>query len=747
MRLAAVLLAAFASLPAIAADSSAPEVRFHLTARPWQPLNDTRADLLDQLEPTVRAIATLQVYDAAKPDAADNGAIRDPHNKAEVQYSTPYFAFAAATLLANDRAPELAPAAARAMDRATRDISDGKATDNHGEFFVAPMMKAYRLFVALRTRFPDELTDARLALWRERLSLPRARFMNLGVKQNWRTYASKGEWLRQQDGFISDGVDWIEGNWLSASEGGQRERFTRAETLGQSPALNLYHDDTGDPETFAYNAGAAGNLLDMLEAGYDGPSAAEMRELVTRDLTTGLLFMGGSGEAPAGGRTGNHVWNDVVFGNNYDLLAEIAAREGDFWRAGQFRRAARLAFRSAWRFRQEAGWMSVTKNLFDPSLKTHYARYSALGNYNGYVQIHTSEALANRRTEIAERPTPAEIGGYALVLPDSYANTFINAGGLQLQICTRGQTDNYAGVQWSTLGIVRFSRPGWDSRLGPADGATASDFSNGASFAPVFLENGEWVRVSQSPKRYAGRFVAEFVHPLLVRGTLTLAPREGQTGPTFVQRITLTPDGALIDTARTGGDEPFGVVWPLLEFDGRTRLAREISNHLAATSYPGPAADQQAFIALRAGHALDASAPVMRSAYGDLRPVRVTDAGGGAVETFVYPRSHDDPPAETVRAGFVRDGDDFVSPLGRVRGALYIGRSSAGGRGDRIDLDADGAPDVTFSEPCDFVLQLAGGRVTAIEADRAVVATMDGHEFRVVAHQPIEFRPRDEISR
>jgi hypothetical protein len=877
--LAASLLPAFAAVAQNSLPDYAPEVRFHLTARPWQPVGDTTTDLLDHLEPVVRAISGLQYFDTANPADVNNGAIRDPYNNAEVQYSTPYFTFAAATLLAHDRAPELLTAAVRAMDRCTRDISDGKANDYHGEFFVAPMMKAYRLFAALQAKYPAELTAARLDFWRARLSLPRARFMGLTVKQNWRTYASKGEWLRQQAGFITDGAAWIEGNWTRAGEGAQRERFTRAETLGFAPALNLYHDDTGSPETFAYNGGAAGNLLDMLESGYDGPSAAEMRTLIERNLSACLLLMGGSGEAPAGGRTGDHVWNDIVYGNDYDLMAEIAARsdsDAQVRRAGQFRRAARLAFRSGWRFRQEAGWMSVTKSLFPPALKNRYATYSALTNYNGYFQIHSAEAVANRRTEIPEQATPAEIGGYALTLPSSYANSFLDAGGMQLQLCTQGQTDNYAGVQWSTLGIVRFSRPGWDSRLGPANGATTSTYTNSAAFGPAFFENGAWVRVSQFPARYAGSFTPEFAHPLLVRGTCTLAPRAGQTGPTFTLKITLTPDGALIDTARVSGAEPCALIWPLLEFDGRTRLERTTTAQLATTAYPvaagmeaviqaeaattlsggaviesdhaachgagfanlppsggalewagveggaggrtvigfrfsygagvastatrtvdltvngvttpltfvstgtfddwhqiyvpvslaagaantirltstgqdsanidelrvrapAPAAaepDQQAFIALRATHQLDATAATMRTAYGDVRPVQVTDSGGDVIETFVYPRSAGDPSAEVVRTSFTRNGADFSSVLGRVTGNLYVGRTSAGGRGDAIDLDHDGAADVTFSQSCDFVLQLSAGKVTAIEADRAVAATVAGRVMQLAPYTP-----------
>ena len=874
----AAVLPAFAqtSLPAYA-----PEVRFHLTARPWQPAGDTTTDLLDHLEPVVRAVSRLQYFNTANLADVNNGAIRDPYNNAEVQYSTPYFTFAAATLIARDRAPELLTAAIRAMDRCTQDISDGRATDNHGEFFVAPMMKAYRLFTSLQPRFPAELTAAKLDLWRTRLSLPRSQFMNLGVKQNWRTYAAKGEWLRQQDGFITDGTAWIEANWTLASEGSQRERLTRAEALGQSPALNLYHDDTGTPETFAYNGGAAGNLLDMLEAGYDGPSAPEMRQLLQRNLTACLLLMGGSGEAPAGGRTGDHVWNDVVYANDYDLMAEIAARSGDQRLAGQFRRAARLAFRSAWRFQQEPGWMSVTKSLFHPALKNRYATYSALTNYNGYVQIHTAEALANRRTAIPEQPTPAEIGGYALNLPASYAHTFLNAGGMQLQLGTRGQTDNYAGVQWSTLGLVRFSRPGWDSRLGPAAGATTSTYTNSAAFAPAFLENGSWVRVSQFPARFAATFTPEFAHPLLVRGTYTVAPRPGQTGPTFTMRLTVTPDGALIDTARTSGTEPYGVIWPLLEFDGRTRLESAVTARTAVTAYPyfndaanvlqaeaattvsggtaiesahpgyngsgfanlpptggilewtgveggpggrtvlgfryaygagvastatrtvtlsvngtatpltftttgtfgdwhqlyvpvsltpgatntvrltttgqdggnidelrvhlpapaAPEQDQQSFLALAPTHQLDASAAPMRTAYGDVRPIHLTDTAGGPLQTFVYPRSAGDPSAESVRASFVRDGADFSSVLGRVRGDAYVGRTSAGGRASSLDLDGDGTAELTFDQTCEFIVQLAEGRPTAIETDRPVTATLSGRTLHLAAFTPIALSP------
>ena len=43
----------------------------------------------------------------------------------------------------------------RALDRATLNISTGKANDSHSEFFGAPMMKAFHLFEALQTQHPS----------------------------------------------------------------------------------------------------------------------------------------------------------------------------------------------------------------------------------------------------------------------------------------------------------------------------------------------------------------------------------------------------------------------------------------------------------------------------------------------------------------------------------------------------------------------------------------------------------------
>jgi len=133
-----------------------PDVRFHLTARPWVPVNVPTSDLVRQLDEAVHALAPLQYWNEGNPADVRNGAILDPYNgRKEVQYATPLFAFNVATLLSQGRAADLLKTGIRALDRATLNISTGPANDHHGEFFAAPMVKALRIYESLQKKYPE----------------------------------------------------------------------------------------------------------------------------------------------------------------------------------------------------------------------------------------------------------------------------------------------------------------------------------------------------------------------------------------------------------------------------------------------------------------------------------------------------------------------------------------------------------------------------------------------------------------
>ena len=98
------------------------------------------------------------------------------------------------------------------------------------------------------------------------------------------------------------------------------------------------------------------------------------------------------------------------------------------WSAGQFRPAAMLAFQNIQRWRRDdgewAGSFFVTKNRFDPADRVGYHLASEYSNYNGSLMFHLSEAFHARKSQITERPAPAEIGGYALDLDSKFATVF-----------------------------------------------------------------------------------------------------------------------------------------------------------------------------------------------------------------------------------------------------------------------------------------------------------------------------------
>lgn len=685
---------------------------YHLTARPWKPLAISRDRYLDAIEGLCRYSIHHQSAD---------GAIIDPFLNREHQYATPYFAYAAGTLVHAGRARDLLAAGEKAMDHATRCFAGGNRAipDQHGNFFIAPLVGALELYAG-------HVPKSTIALWRERLKKPRRDIQAENATNNWETYVMKGEWMRVLAGLAdrADATAAIEEAWGSR----QRER------VAPEP-WRVYHDRTTDPDTLSVEAVGRGNLLALTHLGYDGPSAREIREAAEAGTRLTLLLQDPSGQVPANGRTDDHVWVDVGYQLAFDVMAERS--RDDAWLAGQFRHAAMLSFQGIQRWRRTdgewAGSFFVTKNHFDPRQRVGYQPASQYSNYNGSLMFHLAEAYNERVSEIEERPAPAEIGGYAVEMDPQFASAFANAGGMQIQVNLRGQPTATYENRWTPLGVVRFARAGWDTRLGPSDGALSPQ-DDGISFAPAFIENGRWLRLASLPARYEGVWSVAFVHPLLVRCAVDYRPKPGESGPALRNEFILTPDGVFSETRKTSsGTVKWAVTWPLLENDGRP-LQRSTTRSVATTSYAG-SPDRQNFVAVGASPQITPE-EVVRSTFGDLRPLRV-ETSDTVNRTFIYPTGVSDLAANRVHDSFQVTAGGFRSVLGRVSGNLYVGRTSAGGVGRELDLDGDGKPDVTFSAECGFLLQLARGKVTAVESDRAVVGEIQGRHISLEAHSPV----------
>ena len=691
---------------------------YHLTARPWQPLGTSSEAILDAVEGLCRF---------AVQHVNEEGAFIDPFLDREHQYATPYLAHALGTLLYAGRAEDLLPTAVLTMDHSTKLVEAGSDAipERHGEFFTAPLSGALVLYSGL----VDETT---LTEWRRRLQVPVEHYIEDIHRKtnNWRTYAMKGEWARYKAGLIERdaAVEFIEDGWIMRT---QRDRIG-------SDLRNLYQDWNGHPQSHAVEAVGRGNLLALVEEGYDGPSAATIEELVLNGTALSLLLQDPTGQCPPNGRTDDHVFNDVLYQLIFEVLAERSTHAGDAWKAGQYRRAAQLAFKSIQRWRRDdegwAGSFYITKNHFDPEERIGYQPASQYSNYSGAAMYHLAEAYLTRQSDIEEKPAPCEIGGYAFGMDERFGSVVANAGGMHVFANLRGDSVAKYDTFWTPLGVVRFSRPGWDSRLGPSDGTRDALFEEAATFAPTWKIGAQWVRLAMMAEHYEGTLRVDFTHPMLVRFSILYAPITGVGGPNFYHDFIVTPDGVLT-SLYSPHDIELGLTLPLLEEDGRD-LEITVGERSASVRYPDElgVGDEQHFIIVNDEPVVLEEGESVLSTYGWLRPVRAT-VDSNTVQALVYPRTVLDLASEAVFEGFRLTGSGFESPLGRLDGTVYAGRFAAGGVGNRVVLDVD---EVVFDRPCGFIVQHDAGQVTAVETDADVEATIGGRTLSVRAFTPMD---------
>ncbi len=708
---------------------SPPLPSFHLTARPWKPLRTTPSDYLDAIEGLVRVAAQFQ---------DSSGAIIDPYLHREHQYSTPYFAYALGTLIDAGLCHDLIDAGVRAMDKSLNDFSAGYShiPDAHGEFYIAAVAEALELY-------QPYISPLKYQHWKSLASTPLTTIMRdqTGRLNNWRTYTMKGEWLRAKKGLVDSisAITYIEYNWLNTT---QRARIF-------NDTWNLYQDWSSDPQSHAVEAVGRGNLTSLSLNGYNGPSANEIRQLILRGGQTSLLLQSPTGQCPPNGRTDNHVFNDILYQLIFEALAEESLKQGQHRMAGQYRRAALQAFQSIQRWKRDddlwRGSFYITKNHYDPGKRIGYQPASQWGNYSGAMMFHLAEAYRTHISEIPQQPTPTEIGGYVLTTDPRFSTFVANAGGMQVFVNLRGDDVPKYDTYWSPLGVVRFSRTNWDDRLGPSDGGrqylsndekeglSLTAYGTGVSFGPTWEYRGQWIRMADMARHYRAIVHTEFVHPLLVKFKLYYTYITGVGGPYFEQIFTVTPDG-IFSQLKCLQKRDIGLTIPLLIDDGLP-LNYQIHDGIASTHYPD-SSDRQHFISLNSHNDIYTQDEPIISTYGDLLPLRFTTADT-SLNVFIYPAHSNDPSARTFKDSFTLTEAGFTSILGRVEHNMYIGRFSAGGEGNSIDLDDDGEDDVIFDTECQFMLQLTQGNISAVEVDREVIMKYKGTTYKLKAFEPV----------
>ncbi|WP_339715526.1 hypothetical protein [uncultured Kriegella sp.] len=717
---------------------SLPEIKYHLTSPDWRPLETPKEYYLD---------AVKGMVDVAHRFQDERGAIIDPFLHREHQYSTPYYAFAVAALVDSGYASEMLPSGVLAMEKALTDFSNGNDSipDRHGEFYIAALAEAMELY-------KSHVSKKKYQQWTEMMATPLDSIWD-GIGShlnNWRTYAMKGEWGRASHGFIDkqNTVEFIEDNW---------KNYGQLQRIGLTK-WNLYEDWSSDPQSLAVEAVGRGNLTAMALV-YDGPSADQIKAVVRRGGATSMLLMSPTGQCPPNGRTDNHVFNDILYQLIFEALAEDAFKQNQLELAGRYRRSALLAFQSIARWKRSDtlwnGSYSIAKNHFDLSKRTGYQPASQWGNYSGAMMFHLAEAFLIRSSKIKEVPAPTEIGGYAIQTGNRFSTFTANAGGMQVFINLRGASVPKYNEYWTPLGGVRFSKMGWDDRLGPSDGKrinasvdpalSSNTLGNptddiypqtGLTFGPTWEKEGKTVRIADMAKHYQGAVTTEFVHPLLIKFKITYASITGWGGPQFEQKFVVTPDGVMTYLS-SPQNTPFGLTIPLLVNDGRP-LHTQIRGKIASTGY-GSSGDTQNFIGLNETMEAEQDGLAIESTYGTLLPVKFRSSDNRPI-VFVYPKLQGAPEVINVKESFRLTENGFSSLLGRVDGTLYVGKKMAGGYGQTLDIDQDGDAELVLNTACGFISQLENGRIVKIETDSDVTISVNNKTFVLKAYQPVGVR-------
>ena len=714
------------SLPTYLEQEQVPTTKYHLTARPWLPMGS--GNYLDVVEGIAR-------WWGQQEDPQIPGRILEPFGSpsspSSPQIERGALPLSLAILYNAGRAIDLLDLAIRVMDYETKWYADKIMLKDDPEtlLFSNRQVAAFEALSSI-----SAIPTSKLDSWRHNLFVPTdmlSHIMTIGGSPNSYCYRMLAEWNRYRLGLAYDHstlMNVIETQW-SGDILAQRD-------LLLPTRWNLYRDLLTNPDSLSTEAAGRVSLLLLAHSGYDGPSLDKIRSAAERGTHSMLFLQSPTGESPPNGRADNHLWVDAENATAMELLAEQTAKRGNGWLAGQFRRAAMLMLspQNIGRFQRGDGSYFATKNHFDPRLRVSYQGGEGLGS-NADLMAHLAKTYQMRKTNIPEHPAPSEIGGYAINLDGAQAAAFANAGGMMLQVNTRGEVSNpFTGFpdydNTTPLGVIRFGRVGWDTRLGPGDGQQNWTRDEGISFAPTFSHSNGWTRLASVPSLYQGTFSVQFAHPLLVRCAVDYSGSD----PSFRNEFILTPDGIVSITTSSGGT--WGMTVPLLTDDGTETLKASFGAGIARTSFPS-GGDEQTFIALNPSASLEDGGATMRSPYGYLWPVRVRTSDQEN-RIFIYPRNGGDPSAEAVRDSFVYNSPtDFRSVLGTVSGNLYVGRTSAGGVGDHIDLNSDGIPDVTFSTTCGFILQLQNGAVKKVETDREVTATIAGQMYGLLAYTPV----------
>ncbi|EDQ87592.1 uncharacterized protein MONBRDRAFT_33248 [Monosiga brevicollis MX1] len=558
--LVAVVLLAAVAVKAQAPITAAPEIfpEFPLAetleqalasnqaAGPVPSLNVTRDTYLELI---ADIFLHFRQYQNKNASSIQYGRIIDPYAGMEIQYSTPTFAFAGATLLEHQYFNASTHNAvltdvSLAMTAALTALQYGQPNGEHGcaqghcNFYTMPLMLALESL--------NGTVDASLfASWTNlaRNIKPERSYSSWPhASGNWAIVALTGEYLRYHLGLRADMDDIIEQ---------LRYQFNSATWTDNGEYLD-HSGCSGSCSPMPYDHFPRKYITIMLAYGYAAENASWYWEFNRRGAWTSLVLQSPWGELPTGGRSSQHQWNEAVSTVTFEFWASRLKAENQTTAASLFRRAAALSVKSLQRWQRDSGELNIVKNRFDPSLRHGYEGYSYFSQYNLLPASMLATAVKLANFQIPERPALSETGGFAFQL-QSLNKVISNVGGLYVESETFADAPPH-----DVMGLTRLHQRGTEPLISLTAGAPqqppeANPNPYALTVGPMWTYSEQTLSYgkvqSESPSYDPERFPAKNIlwsqNPDDVQDKLWLLPDDVSTGNFTIELHQMQPLYAL----------------------------------------------------------------------------------------------------------------------------------------------------------------------------------------------------------
>lgn len=469
-------------------------------------------------------------------------------------------------LIAHGRKQELREDFLKMMDLCLKEMPDARSRNGQrvgNDFSVKEIV-----FCLLETEkagsFPKKVTDK----WRKELSKlnPYLTYSQIAAyppnnMANWAAFGAASEQLRKFAGI------------------GNESFFIENQIASQFHAFddNGMYRDPGNP--IVYDLVTRLQLATALYYGFDGEGYARLTEELIKSADKTLYMQSVTGEIPFGGRSNQFLHNETSYAALCEFYAVFFKKRGDMKKAGQFKRAARMAVESILPWLSENPIRHIknsypTDSMYGCEGYAYYDKYMVTAG----SWLYLAYALAD--DTIPEETCPEENRNYIFETTPHFHMTMLKFGDYFVQIDTSGNE------KYDASGIGRIHKKGAPSAI-----CLSVPFSAHPNYK-VDLENPSQLSICAKIEKN-GKFLytcdSNTVYELKSKEVTDECVKVeydciNDSGLSVKQTCIVSKNGVEFKAEGKGLLE---IDFPVFAFDGESGIKRNVSGNCAEVEYKG----------------------------------------------------------------------------------------------------------------------------------------------------------------